>query len=323
MANFKKNTIVYAVPILLILIFSAISPRFGLSNLTVVSIQTIVPTIMGFAIYQCMAAGLFDLSIGARIIFSSFIGAALSVQYGIIGLIVGCIIMNLITAFISGTLYTVLKIPSMVLAMCLILILEPLPYITLGVSYISVDRSVAFLGKRPYNIIIFLMMFLLFYFICYHSKYSCQLRAVGGEENIAKTIGIKTNRIKFASYMVSGLFSGVASILYMCYANNISAQDSMGSIDIVFKPLMGVMIAMELTSFINVGLAILIGEFCISIIFNGLVAVGMPDTWQDMILGLFMLCIIGLTSNRYRLAKFFKTIKTHQKRKLIYEKDLK
>ena len=310
MARLRKRIIVIAFPIILYLIFLIISPRFDFGNLPIVAIQMIIPTLIGYAFYQCMAGGMFDLSIGARIILSAYIGAELSMHYGVTGLVIGCMVSSIVLGAISGALYTFLKIPSMVLAMCLILIYEPLPVMLFKQAYISINRDVAFLGKPPYSILIALIVFILFYIVSYHTEYSSQLRAIGSEENLARTLGIKTNKVKFNAYLMAGFLSGFVALLYLCYSNNISSVSSLGSIELVFKPLMGVMIAMGFAEFINIGVGILIGEFSVTLIFNGLIALGLPNTMQDMVLGLFLLIVIAIMSNRDAISMFFIKQKT-------------
>ena len=298
MQTFLKKRIALTMPIVLYLLFSLLSSRFDLSNFTIILIQSIIPTMIGFALYQLLAGGLFDLSFGAQMILAAYIGGEMSKKFGVIGLVLGCLLSGILLSAITGILYTLLKIPSMVLSMCLVMLYEPLPYILFKKPYISIPKEIAYLGKQPYNILIAVAIFIIFYLISYHTKYSCHLRTIGSDEDLASILGIKTKKVKLQAYLIAGMFSGVASLLYICYSNNISYATSLSSISLVFKPLMGVMIAMELVSSINVGFGILIGEFCIAVLFNGLIALGLPSTWQNMTLGLFLLFVIAITNNR-------------------------
>ena len=79
----------------------------------------------------------------------------------------------------------------------------------------------------------------------------------------------------------------------------------MSSLSMVFKPMMGVMIGMELLSLIdNLALNIMIGELCISMIFTGLIALGLPSTMQDVVLGIFMIAVMAVSANRKALQHF-------------------
>jgi ribose transport system permease protein len=104
-------------------------------------------------------------------------------------------------------------------------------------------------------------------------------------------------------FFVGGIFIGIVGILQLCYANSVSASVQMGSMALVFKPMMGVMIGMELMSLLdNFVIDILVGEICISIIFNGLIALGFSATMQDVALGVFMLIVMAGSANRDKLS---------------------
>ena len=317
MAKFRNISIVVLFPIVLYALFSMLTPRFGIGNIFIVLIQMIIPSLIGFALYQCISGGMFDLSIGAKVILSAYVGAKLSENYGVAGLVIGCMVSSLVLGAITGALYTYLKIPSMVLAMCLILIFEPLPVILFNQVYISIDKDISFLGKPPYSIIIALAVFFIFIIISYYTKYSSHIRAVGSEENLAKTMGINTDKVKFQAYLMSGFLCGFVALLYICYSSNISSLSSLGSIKLVFKPLMGVMLAVGFASFINIGIAIVIGQILVTIIFNGLIAFGLPNTIQDMVLGFFLLFVIAIMVNKDAMLL---SVRRFKHKKLNYRK---
>ena len=77
----------------------------------------------------------------------------------------------------------------------------------------------------------------------------------------------------------------------------------------IFQPLMGVLIAMELRALINIGLGIFIGEFSLAVIFSGLIAMGATDTVQKLIMGLFLLVVISISTNKKKLIRFVHNIK--------------
>ena len=105
-------------PLAVFLFFTIVAaPRFGIHSLRVVALQSILPTLIGFGLYQFMQAGMLDLTAGSQIILSAYVGGILSESYGILGLIVGCVIGGIILGIISGAVYTALNIPSLVVSM--------------------------------------------------------------------------------------------------------------------------------------------------------------------------------------------------------------
>ena len=61
---------------------------------------------------------------------------------------------------------------------------------------------------------------------------------------------------------------------------------------------MGVIIGLTLlTLWNNFPVMVIVGEICIIIIFNGLMALGLSDSWQNVFLGLFMFAVLGISGN--------------------------
>ncbi len=298
---------VFAVPVILYLFFSITAPGFGLNSLQVVVSQSVIPIIMGYSMAFGMAAGLFDLSTGPRVILAASVGGFLSAYMGIAGLILGSVVGGLVIGVVMGVAFNKLRIPSMVLSLGALMLLEIFAYVFLGRNaFIQISPQLAILGKTPYNLIICLIMAVIFYVLYYRTKFSYQVRIVGNNELLAKNMGVNPKKINFWCWTIGGIFVGIVGILQISYSNSISGALDMSSLSMVFKPMMGVMIGMELLALIdNLALNIIIGELCISIIFNGLIALGLPATMQDVVLGLFMIIVMAVSANRGRL-KFYK-----------------
>ena len=71
---------------------------------------------------------------------------------------------------------------------------------------------------------------------------------------------------------------------------------------IVFKPLISILLALVLQRICNLTLGIFISQFSLNIIFIGLIAAGMPDTFQNVVLGLFLLIVMIFFQNAERLS---------------------
>jgi ribose transport system permease protein len=111
-------------------------------------------------------------------------------------------------------------------------------------------------------------------------------------------MGINTERVKFIGFVISGFFCGIAGILIVSYSASISAQIGMVTMSMIFKPIIGVLIGMQLIKLVdNLAFAILIGELSISIIFNGFIALGLTDTVQNIVLGIFLIVVMAISAN--------------------------
>ena len=305
MKRFLINTLkVIMLPVIVYLIFLVICfERFSNWNcIYTIFIQTIIPTITAYAIAYGNICGVFDFTIGSRLVISGVIGGLLAAQYGFAGMILGAIISAIVVGIITGVLNWWLKIPSLVLTMGLAMVFEIIGSKLAGhYGFVQIDNKYAIFGSSPNIVIIFLLSAVLFYFVFNHTVFSFQMRAVGSNEAVAKNSGIKTDLVKCKSFVYGSVFIGIAAILTLSQSGSVGAQTSLGSVTIMFKPLISVLLALVLQRICDLTIGIFIAQFTLNIIFIGLIAVGLPDTFQNVVLGFFLLVVMILFENSGRI----------------------
>ena len=308
MKRFLINTLkVIMLPVIVYLIFLVICfERFSNWNcIYTIFIQTIIPTITAYAIAYGNICGVFDFTIGSRLVISGVIGGLLAAQYGFAGMILGAIISAIVVGVITGVLNWWLKIPSLVLTMGLAMVFEIVGSKLAGhYGFVQIDNKYAIFGSSPNIVIIFLLSAVLFYFIFNHTVFSFHMRAVGSNEVVAKNSGIKTDLVKCKSFVYGSVFIGIAAILTLSQSGSVGAQTSLGSVTIMFKPLISVLLALVLQRICDLTVGIFIAQFTLNIIFIGLIAVGLPDTLQNVVLGFFLLVVMILFENSGRIEEF-------------------
>lgn len=308
MKRFLINTLkVIMLPVIVYLIFLVICfERFSNWNcIYTIFIQTIIPTITAYAIAYGNICGVFDFTIGSRLVISGVIGGLLAAQYGFAGMILGAIISAIVVGVITGVLNWWLKIPSLVLTMGLAMVFEIVGSKLAGhYGFVQIDNKYAIFGSSPNIVIIFLLSAVLFYFIFNHTVFSFHMRAVGSNEVVAKNSGIKTDLVKCKSFIYGSVFIGIAAILTLSQSGSVGAQTSLGSVTIMFKPLISVLLALVLQRICDLTVGIFIAQFTLNIIFIGLIAVGLPDTFQNVVLGFFLLVVMILFENSGRIEEF-------------------
>lgn len=308
MKRFLINTLkVIMLPVIVYLIFLVICfERFSNWNcIYTIFIQTIIPTITAYAIAYGNICGVFDFTIGSRLVISGVIGGLLAAQYGFAGMILGAIISAIVVGIITGVLNWWLKIPSLVLTMGLAMVFEIIGSKLAGhYGFVQIDNKYAIFGSSPNIVIIFLLSAVLFYFVFNHTVFSFHMRAVGSNEAVAKNSGIKTDLVKCKSFVYGSVFIGIAAILTLSQSGSVGAQTSLGSVTIMFKPLISVLLALVLQRICDLTIGIFIAQFTLNIIFIGLIAVGLPDTFQNVVLGFFLLVVMILFENSGRIEEF-------------------
>lgn len=80
----------------------------------------------------------------------------------------------------------------------------------------------------PVTLFIFLGVVVLTYVLVNRTKYGRRIVAIGGNEENARLSGIKVDRYKIITYAISGLFCGVAAIVYASRLDAITASAGSG-----------------------------------------------------------------------------------------------
>lgn len=306
--NFRKNKF-YGVIVLLLMafvfwaVFKIISPKnFGTGKLLISYLQTSIQyAVGGCGLYFIVVMGLFDFSIGANIVLSSLVGVLLSRNFGYAGLIIGCLGCGTLIGAFNGTLYSKLRIPSMIVTVGLMLILESVAnYVVLldhtGFPGKLTSQNILAFNHAPWNYIVAGIAFIMVACILRFTRIGTYCNAIGSNEYVAKNMGINVEKYKFIGFVLLHFFVGIMALLTVSYGKGMQAVTGMSSMDRNFKPLMGTFFGIAFKRYGCPVTAIVIGEFIITIIFNGLVALNIPTTINDFITGAVLLCIVTLTN---------------------------
>ncbi|MFT3985569.1 MAG: hypothetical protein QM697_16825 [Lachnospiraceae bacterium] len=295
----KKGLIILTelliLPVGLFLIFSMLAEGFGLHSIPIIISQSMIPVVTGFGLSLLMNADLMDFSMGARAVFAATIGGILAQQYGIAGLVAGCVIGALGGAFLMAGLYQILKIPAMVISLGIVLIYEVVAAKLAGSSgYIRISANQYSIGSYPYNIMIMLIAAIIFYILFYRTQIGCHITAVGNDEKMCKNVGVDAAKVKFLAIILTGVFCSFSALLMICYSGSVTASTDMGTMSLVFKPIMCVILARHLRKYFDcMPVLIGLGGLCLSIIFNGFIALGFDEALQDIVLGVFLVLVLG------------------------------
>ena len=303
-----KETKAYGYILLIVLLaffyafFKILTPgNFGSpANLYSYLQSSIIYSVGGCGLYFIVVMGLFDFAVGANIVLSSIVGVILSQQFGYIGFIVGCLGCGTLIGFMIGTLYNQLNVPSMIVTVGLMLILECVAVIVAGGVKQTLAPELRFFSGAPGNIILAGLAFVLMYFILNYTKIGTYCNAIGSNEFTAKNMGINVKKYKLIGFMLLHFFVGIMAILTVSYGTTMTALTGMSTMSRNFQPLMGTFFGVAFRKYGIPISAIVIGEFIISIIFNGFVALGAPTTIQNVVTGAALLAIVALTARGSR-----------------------
>ncbi len=308
----KKITKILSVcilPFAVFFIFYFLADGFGFHTISIIISQSMIPTALGIGMACLMPAGLMDFSPGTRMIFGAMCGGLLGNMWGLPGLLIGAFVGSMVAAYITAILYKYLRIPSLVVSLGVILVMEALTdrlaQWVVGTSVTTISSDLSSIGAYPNNIWIVLIACLLYFYVRYKTKFGCLVNATGNDEALLRNMGVDVDSVKFKGFVLSGVFIFFASILQICYSGSIQSMTDMSTMTMAFKPMMGVLIANELVKiYDNMPLMIFIGQLVIQTVFNGFIAMGWSDNIQNIILGFFLILVMTISENTKNVAEY-------------------
>jgi len=300
---------VLCVPLFVYLFFAIFSKgKFGSTNsMIAISQQTIAATLVSLAMAPNLLCNRFDLSVGAIMTMSSIMGTYLAINNSIslpvfVLIVIGtAIVMNSIT----GIAYLAMKVPAMVTTLGVCMIYEMLTNL-LNIGWCTaLPEQYTVFGNIPTCFIIFGVMLVIFYFIYTHTGFGYNVRAIASGQQIAKNIGIKPKKNAFLMFVMSGVFVGVASLINVSISGQIASEQYFSSANILFNCMLGFYVGLALIRYCNIMVGILIGNFIMTMMSAGLLALGLKSSLQNVAAGLVILVIMIVTSNQGRVTDYF------------------
>lgn len=308
MKKFVGNGIkTLALPVIVYGIFLCISfQRFANWNcVTTIFMQSIVPTVTAYSVAFGNICGVFDFTVGSRLIISGVVGGLFASRFGIVGMFAGAILSAIAFSLLTALLNRYLRIPSLVLTIGLTMIFEVTGAKLAGhYGFVQIPMEYAIFGSAPNIYIVFAIAAVLFYFLLNRTVFSYHLRAIGSDELVAKNSGIPTDLVKMKSFVYGSIFLALAAILTLSQSGSVGSQTNLGSVTIFFKPLISILLGLVLQRVCDLTIGIFAAQFTLNTIFIGLIGIGMPDTFQNVVLGIFLLVVMVLFENSDLISKW-------------------
>jgi simple sugar transport system permease protein len=288
--------------LVLLAIFSIFSSNFlTLRNIT--GILTIVSElgIVSIGVAFLMIAGEFDLSVSSVYAFSGFLFVTLANKYNSPLAFVITLVIAAFIGFCNGIITLRARIPSFIATLGMMLLLRgSLLAVTGGesVSYSSdaimptiLTRFMGF-GFRPSHIW-FLALTLIFSIILTNTRYGNWVFATGGNREVARAMGVNTNKVKVINFMLSALMASLSGCIVISRFNLANASFGTGmELEAIASAVIG---GTFLTGGYGTIIGVFFGALLMGMMRTGLVMIGAPAYWYQAFVGAIL--IIAATIN--------------------------
>lgn len=220
---FNKFTVLILL-IIVIAYFGITAPGFmTVGNVMSLLRQIAVLGILSTGFSMVMIAGGLDLSISSQLSLVSCATAMMIVNGvpSILACIAGIVIAVLISTF-NGCAIVTTGMPAMICTLAMQQVLQGVVYIFTGASPVyGLPDSMKIIGQGyilgivPIPIIIMAVIFLIGAFILNRTYLGRYFYAVGSNEEATRLSGLSSKKIMILSYVINGVFVGLASIVLM------------------------------------------------------------------------------------------------------------
>ena len=304
--NIFKRSNMTAIGMVLIIMFVIAcigSPYF----LDVYNIQSLLRDLaiigmIGIAQSLLLLVGELDLSVGKIATLCGILSGMLMIYAKInpwVALICG-LIFGIFFGLLNGLIITKLRLNSMVATIGMQGVYGGINLVlTKGKAITGIPEQIQFLGKGslgivPMPFIFCIIVLILVLFLVKKTKTGRYIYAIGNSREAATILGIKVDQIRVFIYVVVGLISSLAGLLYVCRLG--SAQSTLGESWPMNSIAASVIGGVSLNGGIGNPAGALIGAAIISIISNMIVLFGVNAYWQQAVSGIVVVLAISFSS---------------------------
>lgn len=146
----------------------------------------------------------------------------------------------------------------------------------------------------PYSIPIVLAMFLIATFMLTRTRFGRYIYAIGGNTEAARRAGINVNRVRIASFGVTGLLAGTAGLLYLSEYGGI--QTGIDPNFVLYAVGAAVIGGTSLFGGRGKPIHALLGGLVIAAVYNGIYLIGLTAAAQDMLVAIVLIIAVTVDS---------------------------
>lgn len=294
-----QGTLLPFLILVLMLVVFAVTTRgsiFSPDNLLIILKQTMNTIIAALGMLFVAAMGGTDITQGSLIGLSGACVTMTALSYGFVPAVLVALLCGMGSGLLLGVVNAKFKVQSFMVSLAMLIGLRALSNVVTGgsTSGISIPASLKMLDNNAVKLPVVVLLVLIVSYVFNKTPFGTYCRAIGENENAAKFAGIPVTKIKIIAFILSGLFTGIASLFVLARVGGCSTTLGLG-----FE--MQVMMAMFIGGVPVQGgdgtklYKIILGAFTITVLENGLILTGSSGSITQLVRGVVLLAVVGLT----------------------------
>ncbi|RUZ80451.1 ABC transporter permease [Mesorhizobium sp. M7A.F.Ca.US.006.01.1.1] len=300
-AIFSWEALLVVVAIAIFAINSFASPYFldpySLSDLT---FNFTEKGLIAFAMALLIISGEIDLSVAAIIaLASTMMGMAVQAGAGTPVLVAIGIVVGLGCGAFNGLLVTRLGLPSIVVTIGTMSLFRGIAFIILGdQAYKGYPASFAFFGQGyvwwvvSFELVLFLIAAVVYWFLLHRTSFGRRVFAIGNNPVAAQFSGVRVGRTKFILFCLTGLMSGIASVLITSRLGSTRPSIAQGyELEVITMVVLG---GVSILGGAGSILGVVLAAFIMGLVTFGLGLLNVPGIVMSIFIGLLLIIVIAL-----------------------------
>mgnify|MGYP001116522550 CR=1 FL=1 len=308
--NYFQEFILLVVLLVLGTIFSLLTDTFlTIPNILNVLLQISIIAILGFGVTIIIISAGIDLSLGSVMALVGMGTAAIltSSTPSIFLAILGGLLIGGIIGFINGITVAYIHLPAFIATLAMMSIARGVALVvTNAIPIYNLPESFLFLGSGflwgiPTPIYVMISLYFILDFILRKTKFGRYTYAIGGNEEATRLSGINIKRYKLLVYVVGGICTGVAGILFTARLGSGQPTAGVGyELDAITAAILG---GTNLFGGSGNLIGTLIGAFVMGVINNGQALLNISSYVQNIVRGIIVILAVGISTYQYMTRK--------------------
>ncbi|GAA0182653.1 ABC transporter permease [Clostridium sediminicola] len=261
----------------------------SIGNLTNISRQISVGTILAFGQTILIISGMLDLSSASVLALAGVLSVSAYTSTGSLLLaFLVAILAGVVCNILNGLMITKFKAPPFIATLAMMAMARGAALLyTNGQNIYQIGDYVKFgqgsIFGVPTPVIFLVIIMVVTWYLLKHTVFGRSIYAIGGNEEAANASGINVNKIKMKAFIINGVFVGIAGVLFMSRVNGGMPN---GAIGYEFKALTAAVIGgTSFTGGIGTAVGTLAGAFIVGFLDNIMVLTGVNSYLQQIVRG--------------------------------------
>ena len=300
-ALWSWETLLIIVAVLIFIFNSFASPHFldawTLSDMT---FNFTEKALIALPMALLIIAGEIDLSVAAILALSSTaMGFAMQFGFGTPMLVCVGMIVGLICGAFNGVLVTGLNLPSIVVTIGTMSLFRGLAFIVLGDQvYKNYPDGFDYFGQGyivwviSFELMLFLAFALVFGFVLHFTNFGRRLYFIGRNQTASLFSGINVKRTKFILFCLTGVMSGIASVLLTSRLGSTRPSIAQGfELEAITMVVLG---GVAITGGAGTIVGVVIAALIMGLVTFGFGLLNVPGIVMSIFVGLLLIGVIAL-----------------------------